>query len=167
LPVTSTGTFYHRPSDAYIFATVCQLFVIGRLLERALQDLSSDSLISVLFWIFVTSSSFKVGLFFGPPLPSSLQVLKEISGHCHFSPARLTVTGCSASGWLPFSLSKWSRERDIRGALRIYRSTSSSFAPSLATEEQLSPLRQQSHRRLAGCLGKAFCSCLQATKGES
>jgi hypothetical protein len=102
LPVTSTGTFYHRPSDAYIFATVCQLFVIGRLLERALQDLSSDSSISVLFWIFVTSSSFKVGLFFGPPLPSSLQVLKEISGHCHFSPARLTVTGCSASGWLPF-----------------------------------------------------------------
>jgi len=41
------------------------------------------------------------------------------------------------------------------------------FAPSLVTEEQLSLLQQQSHWHLAGCLGKAFCIYLQATKGES
>ena len=35
-------------------------------------------------------------------LPSPFQVPKEISGQGHFSPARLTVTGCSSCGLLPF-----------------------------------------------------------------
>jgi len=44
----------------------------------------------------------KVGLFFEFSQAYSPRPPKEIVAHHHYSPARLTVTGCSTSGWLPF-----------------------------------------------------------------
>jgi len=62
----------------YIFATISQVSILN--VHCKVKTFPT-------VWINVELLLFKVDHFFGPLVPSSFQVLKEISGQSHFSPA--------------------------------------------------------------------------------
>jgi len=71
-------------------------------LERALQDLFEDIQSINRGQELIKLHLSKVGLLFDFSQAYSPRPPKEIVAHHHYSPARLTVTACSTSGWVPF-----------------------------------------------------------------
>jgi len=84
--------------------------VILSQLESTHQDLSGDVKVVDRGQELVELHLSKVGLLFEFSQAYSPRPPKEIVALCHYSPARLTVTACSTSGWVPLSIVKlvWS-----------------------------------------------------------
>jgi len=103
IKVWSSGPPQEPPFVVMLLLNEFSLFlVILSWLERSHQDLSEDVKSIVRKQELIKLNLSEVGLLLEFSKAYSPRSPKEVVAHRHYSPARLTVTACSTSGWVHF-----------------------------------------------------------------